>query len=177
MLDNAVKIAKDFAAKHGDTLIVVVPDHGHPVSIIGTYDDAAGTTLRERLQTYAEAKFPNYPPPDAEGYPPSIDVSRRLALVFCRLSRLLRRRQTLPQRREHADGTGSGRQDIRRQRGLLRARFRPQNWQPGHNGKARRALCRRRAAHRSGPGAELFHGHLDNTDVFRVMATALALGR
>jgi alkaline phosphatase len=28
----------------------------------------------------------------------------------------------------------------------------------------------------SGPGAEMFHGHLDNTDIFRVMATALGLG-
>ena len=82
MLDNTVKIAKDFAAAHADTLVIVVPDHGHPVSIIGTYDDAAGKTLRQRLQTYADAKFPNYPPPDAEGYPPAVDVSRRLALVF-----------------------------------------------------------------------------------------------
>jgi len=27
-----------------------------------------------------------------------------------------------------------------------------------------------------GPGSELFRGHLDNTRVFRVMATALGLG-
>ena len=27
-----------------------------------------------------------------------------------------------------------------------------------------------------GPGAEMFHGRLDNTRVFRVMATALGLG-
>jgi alkaline phosphatase len=28
----------------------------------------------------------------------------------------------------------------------------------------------------TGPGAELFHGRIDNTGVFRVMATALGLG-
>jgi alkaline phosphatase len=27
-----------------------------------------------------------------------------------------------------------------------------------------------------GPGSELFHGHIDNTRVFRVVATALGLG-
>ena len=29
-----------------------------------------------------DAKFPNYPPPDKDGYPTSVDVSRRLAFVF-----------------------------------------------------------------------------------------------
>jgi alkaline phosphatase len=29
----------------------------------------------------------------------------------------------------------------------------------------------------SGPGAEVFHGHVDNTMVFRAMALALGLGK
>ena len=82
MLDDAVQVAKDFAANHNDTLIIVVPDHAHPISLVGTYDDAKGATLREKLQTYAAAKFPDYAAPNAEGYPPSVDVARRLALVF-----------------------------------------------------------------------------------------------
>ncbi len=83
MLDNAVKIAKDFAAKRNDTLIVVVADHAHPVSIVGSYDDERkGDGARDKLGVYNEAKFPNYPPADADGYPPSVDVSRRLAFVF-----------------------------------------------------------------------------------------------
>ena len=28
----------------------------------------------------------------------------------------------------------------------------------------------------SGPGADMFHGRIDNTRVFRIMATALGLG-
>jgi alkaline phosphatase len=39
MLDNAVKVAKEFASRRNDTLVVVVADHAHPVSIVGTYDD------------------------------------------------------------------------------------------------------------------------------------------
>ena len=41
MLDNAVAVAKRFAGQRDDTLIIVVADHAHPVSIIGTYDDDA----------------------------------------------------------------------------------------------------------------------------------------
>ena len=82
MFDNVVAMAKDYAQKKGDTLVIVVPDHAHPVSIIGTYDDAKGEQLRDRLQTYADAGFPDYPPADADGFPERVDVSRRLALVF-----------------------------------------------------------------------------------------------
>jgi alkaline phosphatase len=38
MLDNAVAVANRFAAQREDTLIIVVADHAHPVSIIGTYE-------------------------------------------------------------------------------------------------------------------------------------------
>ena len=82
MFDDAVKMAKEFAAKGNDTLVIVVPDHAHPISLIGTLDDNKGEQLRDRLQTYADAGFPNYPAADAEGYPDKVDVSRRLALVF-----------------------------------------------------------------------------------------------
>ena len=82
MFDNTVKLAKDFAAKSNDTLIIVVPDHAHPVSLIGTYDDSKGEQLRDRLQTFAKAGYPNYPAADTQGYPETVDVSRRLAVVF-----------------------------------------------------------------------------------------------
>ncbi len=177
MFDNAVRIAKDFAAKRNDTLVIVVPDHGHPVSIIGTYDDAAGKSLRERLQTYADAKFPNYAAPDAEGYPPSVDVSRRLALVFA----------------AHPDYCDAGKP-------YLEGENAPTS--PGPDGEkqvANETYCQPGAARMignlsmfaragvhaaddvvltaAGPGAEAFHGHIDNTQVFRAIATALGLGK
>jgi alkaline phosphatase len=177
MLDNAVKVAKDFAAGRDDTLIIVVPDHGHPVSIIGTYDDNAGKSLRERLRTYADAGFPNYAPPDGDGYPPSIDVSRRLALVFA----------------AYPDYCDAGKP-------YLEGENVPTS--PGPDGEkqvANETYCQPGAARRignlsllakagihsaddvvltaAGPGAEAFHGRVDNTAVFRAMATALGLGR
>src|SRR5262249_37657746 len=83
MLDNAVKLAKEFASRRNDTLVVVVADHAHPTAIVGTYDDdRPGQQLRDKLGIYQYSTAPNYPAPNAAGYPERVDVSRRLAFVF-----------------------------------------------------------------------------------------------
>ncbi|MDB5547304.1 MAG: Alkaline phosphatase, partial [Tardiphaga sp.] len=66
MLDNAVRQTKDWAKARGDdTLILVLADHNHPNSLIGTINDdmsaAQPTPLRERVGVYEKAGFPNYP--------------------------------------------------------------------------------------------------------------------
>src|SRR5437867_297313 len=65
MLDNAVKLARDWASARGDdTLILVVADHNHPVGLISTIDDdmtkTPNVSLRERVGTYGQAGFPTY---------------------------------------------------------------------------------------------------------------------
>jgi alkaline phosphatase len=179
MLDNAVQAAKDWAGNRNDTLIVIVPDHAHPVSIIGTYDDdRPGKTLRDQLGIYADAKFPNYPAPDKDGYPERVDVSRRIAMSFG----------------AYPDHCTAGRP-------FFDGEFEP-TVPGGPDGKARVAneqYCTTPGAARftgnlpitaatgvhsaddvlltaMGPGADLFRGRLDNTAVFRIIATALALG-
>ena len=175
MLDNAVKVAKRFAADRNDTLIIVVADHTHPVSIIGTYDDERpGDRVRDKLGVYAEAKFPNYPKPGADGYPASIDVSRRLAFMFAGFP----------------DHCASGKP-------YLAGPFKPTEAKD-KKAVANEVYCTPQAARMEGnlpfgqpqgvhaaddvvltamgPGAELFKGRIDNTRVFRVMATALGLG-
>jgi len=176
MLDNAVAVAKRFAAQRDDTLVVVVADHAHPVSIIGTYDDARpGERLRDKLGVYNEAKFPNYPKPDSDGYPSSVDVSRRLAFVFAGFP----------------DHCASGKP-------FLGGPFKPTE-EKDEKVVANETYCtpqatrmegnlpftQRQGVHAAddvvltatGPGAELFMGRLDNTYVFKVMAIALGLGR
>jgi alkaline phosphatase len=175
MLDNAVAAAKSFAANRDDTLIIVVADHAHPVSIIGTYDDERpGDRLRDKLGIYDQAKFPNYPKADAAGYPPSVDVSRRLAFVFAGFP----------------DHCASGKP-------YLAGPFKPAEEKDKH-AVANEVFCTPQAMRMQGnlpftqpqgvhsgddvvltamgPGAELFRGRIDNTRVFRVMATALGLG-
>ncbi|WLR95609.1 alkaline phosphatase [Shinella zoogloeoides] len=80
--DKAVAVAREFADKNPDTLIVVTGDHTHGVGIIGTVDDEKpGTEMREKVGTYDNAGFPNYEDKDGDGYPDRVDVSRRLFLA------------------------------------------------------------------------------------------------
>ena len=71
------------------TLILVVADHNHPDGLIGTINDDMNTTpnvpMRERVGVYEKAGFPNYPKPDAEGYPDRVDVSGRIAIFSASL--------------------------------------------------------------------------------------------
>jgi alkaline phosphatase len=85
MLDNVVRQTKEWAKARGnDTLIMVVSDHNHSNSLIGTMTGDMSSTsnvpLRERVSIYDKAGFPTYPKPDADGYPDRVDVSRRLAI-------------------------------------------------------------------------------------------------
>ena len=176
MLDNAVAVAKRFAGKRGDTLIIVVPDHAHPVSIIGTYDDQRpGEHLRDKIGVYDQAKFPNYPAAGADGYPQSIDVTRRLAFVFAGFP----------------DHCASGKP-------YLASPFKPTEVKdkvavanevfctPGATRmQGNLPFTQSQGVHSAddvvltamGPGSEMFRGRIDNTRVFRVMATALGLGQ
>ena len=177
MLDNAVKAAKDWAATRNDTLIIVVADHAHPVSIVGTYDDERpGQLLRDKLGIYGDAKFPNYPPPDAQGYPPSVAVSRRLAFTFSAFP------DHCETGRPHLDGENAPTVQAQGSKTAL-----------ANEKNCIQPLAARRMGNlpseagggvhsgddvvltASGPGAEMFRGRMDNTRVFRVMTTALGL--
>jgi alkaline phosphatase len=167
MLDDAVKVAKAWAEPRNDTLIVVVADHTHPVSIIGTYDDARkGETLRDKLGVYEAAGFPNYPAPGDGGYPQTVDVSRRLAFVFSAYpDHCDAGRPSLANPNKPGDEKVCGLTGAARRIGNL-----PIAATAGvHSGEDVVLTA-------TGPGAELFHGRIDNTGVFRVMAKALGLG-
>lgn len=180
MFDNTVKLAKDFAAKNNDTLIIVVPDHAHPVSIIGTYDDSKGEQLRDRLQTYSAAQFPNYPAPDAEGYPAKVEVSRRLAMVFAAYPDYCdpgkpylagENQPTAPTASAEGDKTPAVANEEYCKPGAARKIGNlPFTARTGVHAADDVVLTA------SGPGADVFRGRVDNTFVFRAMARALGLG-
>jgi alkaline phosphatase len=175
MLDNAVKLAKDFAALRNDTLIIVVADHAHAVSIVGTYDETRQGPLRAKLDTYAASKFPDYPPPNADGYPDKVDVSRRLAFIFgtypdhCDIGRPYLEGENVPAVKGEANNVF-----VANERNCVPgAERRLGNLPFGINAGVHSADDVVLTA--SGPGAEMFHGRLDNTRVFRLMATALGI--
>lgn len=178
MLDNAVKVAKDFAADRNDTLIIVVPDHSHPMSIIGTYnDDRPGQLLRDKLGIYNESLPPNYGPLDAEGYPTDVNTSRRLAVVYgsnpdtCDTGRPYMDGERVP-----AVKGPDGKTNIANEKDCTvpMAARKPGNLPFDANSGVHAADDVLLTA--MGPGSEKFRGHKPNTYVFRVMVEALALG-
>ena len=179
MLDNTVAKAKDWAAKHKDTLVLVVADHAHPISLIGTVnDDAEGSDMREKVGTYEEAGYPNYPAPNAEGYPEKVDVSHRLRLVFGATPDYydtfrpfmdgenvpaLKTKDGMVANPAYKDIPGA----VLRTGNIPRTGPRAAN-SGIHSGDDVILTA-------EGPGSDRVHGQMENTDLFRVMAEALAL--
>ena len=177
MLSNAVQIAKDFAKTHPDTLIIVTPDHTHSGSISGVVHDDRPGPLREKVGTYAEAGYPNYPKADVQGYPNQIDVSKRLAFFY----------GNYPDHYEtmHPKLDGTFVPAIKGENGKFIANPKylqleedaihiggnlPTHQETGVHTADDAVL------NAMGPGSEKFKGFMDNTEVFKVMVQTLGLG-
>ncbi|MFT4191868.1 MAG: alkaline phosphatase [Comamonas sp.] len=175
--DQAVGVARAFAASHPDTLVVVTGDHTHGVSIIGTIDDdKPGTDMREKVGVYADAGFPNYVDADGDGFPDRVDVSRRLAMFsnngpdYYETFRpkldgpfnpaLQNDKKEYVANEAYKDVPGA----------VLRTGIIPRDSDTGVHAVDDEVL------QSEGPGSEGFRGYLEQSDVYRVLADALALG-
>src|SRR6478609_5437774 len=182
MLDNAVRLARDWAAAHGDdTLILVIADHNHPIGLLGTIDDdmtkETPAPLRERVRVYERAGFPNYPAPDAEGYPARVDVSRRLALFSASLPdhyETLRPKLDNPNEPTVAGKDANTYVANERYKSIPGAALRLGNLPAMINADVHSGEDVILTA--TGPGSERVRGQMDNTEVFRVIAETLGLG-
>jgi alkaline phosphatase len=147
------------------------------VSIVGTYDDDyPGKELRDKLGPYQFSKVPNYPAPNADGYPDRVDVSRRLAFVFGAFP------DHCDTGHPHLDGENEPsvpgpvpRTFVANEKNcVLGAARRTGNLPPvvglGVHAADDVVLTA------MGPGSEEFHGHIDNTRVFRIMGGVLGIG-
>ena len=181
MLDNAVRQTKEWARARGDdTLILVLADHNHPNSLVGTINDDMSTSpnvpMRERVGVYEKAGFPNYPKPDAEGYPNRVDGSRRIAIFSASLPDYYetfrpkldnpnaptvagKEPRTFAANEKYKDVPGA----------VLRFGNLPAMMDASvHSGEDVILTA-------TGPGSERVAGSMDNTEVFRVIADALGL--
>jgi alkaline phosphatase len=180
MLDNAVKAAQQWAGANGnETLIMVTADHSHPVSVIGTVDDdSPEEEMRNRIGIYEGAGFPGYQP-NSEGYPVSVDVPRRLRFIFGAYP------DYYDTFRPFLDGEFVP--AIKNSEGVMVAN---EKYKDVPNAVLRVGNLPNkgpRAANQGihsgddviltamGPGADKVHGQMENTELFRVIAEALAL--
>lgn len=175
--DKAIGLAREFARNNPDTLIIVTGDHTHGVSIIGTVDDdKPGEAMREKVGTYAEAGFPNYVDEDGDGYPDRVDVSRRL---FLAANNGPDHYETF---RPKLDGPFVPAIQDENKKYVANEVYKdvpgavfvqgniPTSGDTGVHAIDDVVL------QASGPGSENFRGYMEQSDVYRVIAEALALG-
>ncbi len=181
MLDNAVRQTREWAKARGDdTLIMVVSDHNHPNSLVGTINDDMSTTpnvpLRERVGVYDKAGFPDYPKPDADGYPSRIDVNRRIAIFSASLPDHY---ETFRPKLDNPNAPTVAGQEPKtfvaneRYKDVPGAMLRLGNLPAMMNASVHSGEDVILTA--AGPGSERVHGSMDNTEVFRVIVDALGM--
>jgi len=177
MLSNAVQIAKDFAKKNPDTLIIVTPDHTHSGSISGVVHDDRPGPLREKVGVYAAAGYPNYPKADIKGYPNEIDVSKRLAFFYGNYPDHYETMHPkldgpfVPAVKDVSGKYVANPKYIQLQEDAIHVGGNLPSHQEVGVHTADDAVL-----NAMGPGSEKFKGFMDNTEVFKVMVESLGLG-
>ncbi|MBA0168727.1 MULTISPECIES: alkaline phosphatase [Pectobacterium] len=176
MLDQSVAIAKKFAEKNPDTMIVVAGDHTHGLSIIGTVDDdKPGTEMREKIGVYEEAGYPNYKDANKDGYPDDLNVSKRLAVFFNNFPdyyetfRPKLDGQFVPAIKNEKDQYVANKAYEKVPGAVFREGILPRSSDTGVHAVDDMVI------QASGPGAERIRGYMENTDLFRVIVDALAV--
>jgi alkaline phosphatase len=177
MLDKSVAVAKEFMKKNPDTLIIVIGDHTHGISIIGTIDDnKEGAEMREKVGVYAEAGFPNYKDENKDGYPDTPNVSKRLA-VF--INNFPDHYETFRPKLD-AQFTPA----IKNEKGEYVANEAYKNVKGAVFREGNLPRSQDTGVHSVddmvvqafGPGGEAIKGYMDNTEIFKVIVNALGIG-
>ncbi len=171
-MDKAVGIAKEFAKKNGDTLIVVVADHAHGASITGTYHELDGKTGREAVRIYADAGWPTFADADGDSFPDDPDPSVTLAVQFANHPDYYEnyRFQEIP---TSPAIMANGKAIANPSRAPQGAQLRVGNFPASDPSEVHAADDVPLTA--DGPGAEYFKGVMDNTEVFYGIVRALGL--
>lgn len=173
MLDQAVEIAKEFAKKDPDTLILVTADHTHGLSITGVVDDNKEAELMRDKVT--QSGFPNYKDEDGDGYPDKLDVDKRLAVFFTNFPDYYETfRPKLDGQFVPAVKNDKGEyvaneafKDV--PGAMFRQGILPRNYGSGAHTVDDVVI------QAGGPGAEAIRGYMENSDLFKVIVDALAV--
>ena len=175
--DKVVELAKKYCEKHPDTLLIVTGDHTHSISVAGTVDDnKPGTDMREKVGVYAKAGYPNYEDKDKDGFPDDFSPSKRLAVFFGAHPDYYETYRSFPEK------TFTPAVKDEKRHYVANAQYKDQ---PGvHFVEGNLPRSESQGVHTvddlvvtaQGPNAEKIKGFMNSTEIFRVMADALALG-
>ena len=168
-MDKCVGLAREFAAKHGDTMIIVTADHSHGASITGTYHEKDGQTGREGVRTYAAAIFPTFEDKGGDGFPDNPAPEVTLAVHYANHpdyydSFKFREKPVSP-------AIMSGDVAIANVKRDPNGTFYPGNIPAAESQEVHSADDVPLSA--GGPGADYFKGVMDNTEVFFGIVRAL----
>lgn len=168
-MDKALGIAKKFAQKNNDTMIIVVADHAHGASITGTYHELDGKTGREAVRIYADSIWPTFEDNDGDGFPDNPNPSVTLAVQFANHpdyneNYQFKQEPTVPAIMANGKAIANPK---------IQGEFQPGNIPTSDPSEVHAADDILLTA--QGPGAEYFTGIMDNTEVFFAMVRALGL--
>lgn len=170
--DKAIGVAKRFAEQvDPDTLIIVVADHSHGMSITGTYHELDGKTGREAVRVYGDAGWTTYEDKDRDGFPDSLETDVTLAIHWAnhpdfRDDYKVDPVPTSPSVMANGVAVPNPQKDPN---GELQIGNIPSNSTSGVHTMEDVPLTA------SGPGSQLLKGVYDNTEVFFAMVHALGL--
>lgn len=176
--DKVVEAAQKYCDEHPDTLLIVTGDHTHSIAVAGTIDDKKESRdLREKVGVYAKAGYPHYEDKDKDGFPDNFYPDKRLAVFFG----------------AHPDYYETYRpfQDktftpaVKNEKGEYVANAEYKDIPGAHFVEGNLPRNEPQGVHTvddlvvtaRGPNSDQIKGFMNSTEIFRVMAEALALGK
>lgn len=193
--DKAIEYAEKWNKEHGDnTLIIVVADHAHGVSISGTYHERDGKKGTEAVRVYQNSIYPTFKDADKDGFPDNPDPDVTLAVQYANHPEYyenyhfmpvptppaLAVTETVTEQKQVADKVEF--HEVTK----ASSKANPARIHPGDPAQLMPADTPKsdpQEAHAAddvllnagGPGSEYFHGVMDNTEVFFGIMRALGI--